>query len=40
MDEYFETFGGIRDYLPGSSTRPAGPASPRPSWAVAATCPT
>ncbi len=23
MDDYFETFGGIRDYLAGASTRPA-----------------
>ena len=41
MDEYFETFGGIRDYLGGRRRGgPARPASPRPSWAGAATCPT
>ena len=41
MDEYFETV-RRRARLPrtASSTRPAGPASPRRSSAVAATCPT
>ncbi len=37
MDEYFETFGGIRDYLSASLTRLVVPATPRPSWAAAAT---
>ena len=40
MDEYFETFGGIRDYLGASSTRPGAAATPRRSWVAAATCPT
>ena len=41
MDEYFEQFGGVRDYLQrGRRRRPARTATPRPSWAAAATCPT
>ena len=41
MDEYFETFGGVRDYLGRRRRRgPAHAASPRRSWAAAATCPT
>ena len=41
MDEYFERFGGVRDYLRARRRRgPAGPATPRRSSAAAATCPT
>ena len=41
MDEYFETFGGVRDYLVERGRRgPAHAATPRPSSAGAATCPT
>ena len=41
MHDYFERFGGVRDYLRrASSTRPGRPATPRPPWAAAGTCPT
>ena len=41
MDEYFETFGGVRDYLVERGRRgPAHRATPRPSSGGAATCPT
>ena len=40
MEAYFSRFGGVRDYLTASSTRPARTATPRRSSAAAATCPT
>ena len=41
MDEYFDRFGGVRDYLHGRRRRgPPRPGTPRPSSAAAATCPT
>jgi DNA polymerase-1 len=39
MEEYFERFGHVRDYLSGIVARRA-TVSPRRSWGVAATCPT
>ena len=39
MEEYFREFGGVRDYLHGGCGRRRGwTATPRPSWAAAATC--
>ena len=41
MEEYFERFGGVRDYLQRGRRRgPARTATPRRSSAAAATCPT
>ena len=41
MDDYFETFGGVRDYLADHRRRGAPHrTTPRRSWAGAATCPT
>ena len=41
MDDYFERFGGVRDYLRRRRGRaPGRPATPRRSSAGGATCPT
>ena len=37
MDMYFERFGGVRDYLRMSSSRPVAMATPRPCSAGGAT---
>ena len=40
MDEYFETFGGVRDYLGGVVDEARRTGFTETLWGAAATCPT
>ena len=40
MEDYFDRFGGVRDYLRSVVAQARRTATPRPSSAAAATCPT